>query len=220
MCSSDLVAQLFGTAVLADAVHDVRAAAAWLAAEGFDHLIVAGYSLGATVAIHAAARELPLPLRGVAAFGAAWSLPQSSRERMKRCGAAPSYEELVELCRPYADRAPRDDLELVVHRMYGAEDLPRYAGVYTARTWWHSRGPEAPAAEAHRHIGDIAAPVLLVQGTDDVIVDPADAGRLADRARDAGNGDVTVAMLEGQGHGFTDHAATAAAACAWLTRVA
>ena len=34
------------------------------------------------------------------------------------------------------------------------------------------------AAKAHLQIGRVDAPVLLVQGTEDIIVDPADAERL------------------------------------------
>jgi acetyl esterase/lipase len=214
------VAQIFGTALLPDSLADVRAAVRWLAAEGYDHLVVAGYSLGATVAIYVASMDLGLPLLGVACLGTAWSVPEGSRARMERCGAAPSYDELVALCRPYASRPAAEDLPLVIHRMYLGDDAPHAAGVYTARTWWHSRGPEAEAAEAHRHIGGIRAPVLLVQGAEDVIVDPADAERLAWRAREGGNADVTVAMLDGMGHDFGDHDRTIDAVRQWLARVA
>jgi dienelactone hydrolase len=214
------LAQLFGTAIFPDVLEDVRAAVGWLAEEGFDRAIVSGYSLGGTAAAYAAADDLGLPLAGMLGLGTAWSLPESSRARMNRCGAAPSYEELVSLCRPYAAASPEEDVSLVVHRMYLPDDAPHAAGVYTARTWWHSRGPEAEAAMACRQIGRIRAPILLVQGTADAIVDPGDAARLAEQARREGNGDVTVAMLEGEGHGFADHEATFAAIRDWLDRVA
>ena len=42
--------------------------------------------------------------------------------------------------------------------------------VYTYRTWWHSRGPAAYAAMAFRQIGQVWAPILLVQGTGDEVV--------------------------------------------------
>ena len=214
------LAQLFGTAIFPEVLDDVRAAVAWLKSEGFDHVLISGYSLGATAAAYVAAEDLGLPLVGMLGLGTAWSTPESSRARMQRCGAAPSYDELVPLCRPYAKASPDDDVSLVIHRMYLPDDAPHAAGVYTARTWWHSRGPEAEAAMAYRHIGRIPAPVLLVQGTADVIVEPGDAARLAERARHEGHGDVTVAMLDGEGHGFADHEATFAAIKGWLERVA
>lgn len=214
------VSQLFGTAVLEDVLEDVRAATAWVAGEGYDHVLVSGYSLGATAAMYCAAHELPLPVVGVVGLGTAWSLPESSRARMDRCGSAPSYDELVELCRPYADAAPEDDISLVIHRMYLPDDAPHAAGVYTARTWWHSRGPDSQAAKAHLQISRIKAPVLLVQGTEDIIVDPGDAERLAASAREAGHDDVTVRMVEGTGHDFGDHDATFAAIRDWLLATA
>ena len=214
------VSQLFGTAVLEDVLEDVRAATAWLAGEGYDHVLVSGYSLGATVALYCAAHDLGLPIVGAVGLGTAWSLPESSRARMDRCGAAPSYDELVEICRPYGDASPEDDISLVIHRMYLAEDSPRAAGVYTARTWWHSRGPDSEAAKAYQHIGRVPAPVLLVQGTEDIIVAPDDAERLAGRARADGHADVEVRMLEGVGHDFGDHDATFGALRDWLLRVA
>ncbi len=214
------LAQLFGTAIFPEVLDDVRAAVAWLKSEGFDHVLISGYSLGATAAAYVAAEDLGLPLVGMLGLGTAWSTPESSRARMQRCGAAPSYDELVPLCRPYAKASPDDDVSLVIHRMYLPDDAPHAAGVFTARSWWHSRGPEAEAAMAFRHIGRIPAPVLLVQGTADVIVEPGDAARLAERARQEGHGDVTVAMLDGEGHGFADHEATFAAIKGWLERVA
>jgi len=214
------VSQLFGTAVLEDVLDDVRSAASWLAGEGYDHLLISGYSLGATAAFYCAAHDLGLPLVGAVGLGTAWSLPESSRARMDRCGAAPSYEELVELCRPYADVAPGDDISLVIHRMYLPDDAPHAAGVYTARTWWHSRGPDSEAAKAFLHVGKVPAPILLVQGTDDVIVAPDDADRLAAHARAEGHGDVTLRMLDGVGHDFGDHDATFGALRDWLLRVA
>lgn len=214
------VSQIFGTSLLSDSLVDIRAAVGWLAGEGYDHVIVAGYSLGATAAMYVAAHDLGLPIAGVACLGTAWSMPESSRDRMNRCGAAPSYDELVEICRPYAALGPDDDTTVVIHRMYLPDDAPHAAGAYTARSWWYSRGPEADAAKAYLHIGEISAPILLVQGTADLIVDPDDAERLAVRARDEGNADVTVAMLTGVGHDFGDRDATARAVSDWLLRVA
>jgi dienelactone hydrolase len=213
------VAQMFGTAVLEDVLEDVRAAVGWLAGEGYDHVLLSGYSLGATAAIWCAAQDLGLPVCGAVGFGTAWSLPESSRARMERCGSAPSYEELVELCRPYADVAAEDDMSLVIHRMYLPDDAPRAAGIYTARTWWHSRGPDADAAKAHLHVGRVPAPILLVQGDEDVIVSPGDAARLAEAARRDGHTDVTVRMLAGVGHEFADQDATVAAVRTWLSEI-
>ena len=89
------------------------------------------------------------------------------RRRADRYGAAPGYEELTELVRQAigADPdAPEHDRLFVVEGSRGPSRRPADSEVYTYRTWWHSRGPAATAAMAHRQIGAVSAPILLVQG--------------------------------------------------------
>jgi alpha-beta hydrolase superfamily lysophospholipase len=194
------VSQLFGGALFEEALADLDAAVAWLAGRGADGLVVSGYSLGAVLAVRYAAQAGP-GLRGLIGLGTAWSLPQSTERRMAETGAEPPYAEAARRARPGHGPADPDDL-LVIEGAYGPTAAPRHAGVYTHRTWWHTRGPRATDAMAHLHIHDVGAPVLLVQGTADAVVDPADADRLAERARAAGNRSVTVAAIEGVGHSF------------------
>jgi alpha-beta hydrolase superfamily lysophospholipase len=195
------VSQLFGGAVFEDALADLDAGAAWLRDQGYGDLVVSGYSLGATLAVRyaAAAGER---VQGLVGLGTAWSLPQSTARRMAACGAEPSYADAAEQAREAdAGGAGHDEL-LVIRNAYGSTGAPRDAGVYTHRTWWHTRGPEADAAMSFRHLGRVTAPILLVQGSADVLVDPSDADRLAGAARAAGQPDVTVAAIDGVGHSF------------------
>ena len=72
---------------------------------------------------------------------------------------------------------------------------------------------------ACRQIGQVRAPILLVQGTADTMVSPEQAERLAGVAREAGNPDVEVALLDGVEHGFAGgEQPAAAAAVRWLDR--
>ncbi len=213
------VSQLFGGALFEEALADLAGGVDWLAAEGYDGVVVSGYSLGAVLATRFARTLAPPLLRGHVAFGNAWALPESTRRKMDANSATPSYAELARDCAAAVARG--DDPIVVAHRAYGADDAPRHAGVYTAATWWHSRGPEAADAETHRHIGAVEAPVLLVQGDADVVVEPEEAGRLADVARAAGHPDVEVALVPGAGHSFAGHEdAVVAAVVDWLARVA
>jgi pimeloyl-ACP methyl ester carboxylesterase len=198
------VSQIFGEALFEETAEDVEGAVALLAREGFDGVVVSGYSLGAVMAIRAAAGKLPLPVRGLLTFGASADLPESTRRLMDANDARPGYEEMVALTRPAAGR-PQDDFPVVVRRAYLPSDAPRGAGVYTARTWWHSRGPAAIDSRSHRWIGRVDAPILLVQGTEDAIVAPEDADRLADIARAAGR-EAEIARIEGAGHSFHGYA--------------
>lgn len=213
------VSQLFGGALFEQALADLAAGVDWLRGEGFDAVVVSGYSLGAVLATRFARTLAPPLLRGHLAFGNTWALPGSTRRKMDAHDARPSYAELAARCA--AALGGGEDPIVVAHRAYGADDAPRHAGVYTAATWWHSRGPEASDAEPHRHLPAVAAPILLVQGDADVVVDPAEARRLAAAARAAGHRDVEVAVVADAGHSFAGHEEEVlAAVTAWLWRVA
>jgi dipeptidyl aminopeptidase/acylaminoacyl peptidase len=199
------VGQLFGQAIFEDAIRDVDAAVVWLRDQGFDTIVLSGYSSGATLATRYAATHHVPDLRALVCLGNPWGLPQAMRERADRFGATPGYEELagiVEEAIGDDPDAPDRDRLFLVERSRGPTRTPPDSEVYTYRTWWHSRGPAAVPAMAHRQIGQVWAPILLVQGTADDVVAYEEAERLAEVARAAGNRDVTVAAIEGVGHSF------------------
>ncbi len=213
------VSQIFGSAVFEEALADLTAGVAWLGSQGFDRVVVSGYSLGAVLATRFAAELAPPRLVALMTFGNAVGLPNSARRRMALSGARPSYDDLAAECRD-ALEAGRDRI-VVARRAYAPSDAPRSAGVYTAGTWWHSRGPEAVDAMTDRHIGRVRAPILLVQGDADEVVLAEEAPALAEVARAAGNHQVEVAMVPGVGHSFAGGEAEAVgAALDWLARVA
>jgi dipeptidyl aminopeptidase/acylaminoacyl peptidase len=115
--------------------------------------------------------------------------------------------------------APEDDRLFVVEQSRGPSRGPGDSEVYTYRTWWHSRGPSATSAMAFRQIGQVWAPVLLVQGTSDEVVLFEEAVALSQVARAAGNRDVTVTRIDGAGHSFAGHEIeTLDAVLSWLRR--
>lgn len=199
------VGQLFGQAIFEEAVRDVRAAMAWLGERGYEAIVLSGYSSGATLATRVAALHEGPGLAGLVCLANPWGLPQSMHRRADRYGAEPGYDELSELVREALGDdpdAPGRDRLFVVEGSRGPSRRPSDSEVYTYRTWWHSRGPAATGAMAHRQIGGVAAPILLVQGDADQVVEPGEAEALARVARDAGNRDVTVVAIEGVDHSF------------------
>jgi acetyl esterase/lipase len=199
------VGQLFGQAIFDEAVRDVRAAIAWLRDQGFEAIVLSGYSSGATLSTRVAALHSEPDLAGLVCLANPWGLPQSMRRRADRYGATPGYEELSELVRRAIGddpEAPEHDRLFVVEGSRGPSRRPSDSEVYTYRTWWHSRGPAASSAMAHRQIGAVASPILLVQGNADEVVELDEAEALARVAREAGNRDVTVVTLDGVGHSF------------------
>ena len=214
------VGQLFGQAIFDDAIRDVEAAVRWLREQGFDTIVLSGYSSGATLATRFAATHHVPDLRGLVCLGNPWGLPQSMQRRSEQYGARPDYAELVQTVRRAIGGnpdAPEDDRLFVVEHSRGPSSRPADGEVYTYRTWWHSRGPAATSAMAFRQIGQVWAPVLLVQGTSDDVVQFEEAVALAGVARAAGNRDVTVIRIDDAGHAFRGHEiATLDAVVSWL----
>jgi dipeptidyl aminopeptidase/acylaminoacyl peptidase len=214
------VGQLFGQAIFEEAIRDVEAAVRWLREEGFDTIVLSGYSSGAALATRFAATHHVPDLRGLVCLGSPWGLPQAMKSRADRYGARPEYRELVEMVRraigANPDR-PEDDRLFVVEQSRGPTPRPADSEVYTYRTWWHSRSPNATPAMAFRQIGQVWAPILLVQGTADEVVRFEEAVALAEVARAAGNPDVTVIRLDDAGHSFSGHEIpTLDAVISWL----
>ncbi len=206
--------QIFGGALFEDALLDIGAAIDALGRRGFDGVVLSGYSLGANLAARAVAEHWSLPVRGAVLIGTAQSLPASSQRRMDRLGTDPSYAALVERCR--AAIADGREEVLVVRRLYGPTLEPHLSGVYTTSTWWHSRGPEAVDAVADRHLAAARCPILLVQGTADTVVDPADATAIAEAVRTSG-GDAQIAWIDGADHLMgAHHTELVDAVCAWV----
>lgn len=214
------VGQLFGDAIFDDALRDIEAALRWLREQNYDQIILSGYSSGATLATRYAAVHHDPNVRGLLCLGNPWGLPQSLQRRSERFGARPNYRDLVSHVRRAIGHDPNDadaDRMFVIEQSRGPSPQPRDSEVYTYRTWWTSRGPNATSAMAFRQIGQVWTPILLIQGTADEVVDPDEAWALADVARKAGNHDVQVVPIPGAKHSFKDREIPALeAAIRWL----
>jgi pimeloyl-ACP methyl ester carboxylesterase len=198
------VGQLFGKAIFEDAVKDIAAAWGWLQTEGYDSVVVCGYSSGATLAARYVATHPLHAIRGLVSISGPWGLPESLEERSRTWGAEPSYEEIVarlgEVVGEGTPDSPADDRLFVIEQSRGPTRRPRDSEVYTYRTWWHSRGPEAHAAQAYRQLPHVTVPTLFTQGDADDVVLPEEAERQAALMREAGNDRVHVARIPGATH--------------------
>jgi alpha-beta hydrolase superfamily lysophospholipase len=137
-------------------------------------------------------------------LGAPWGLPEALEVRAAKWGASPSYDELYERANQivHDPTGAMADRLFVIEHSRGPSAQPQHSEIYTYRTWWHSRGPEATAAKTHLQIGQVRAPILLVQGNADIIVAHEEAFALADIARAAGNDRVQVSIIDGADHFF------------------
>ena len=215
------VGQLFGQAIFEEAIRDVEAAVRWLRAHDYDTIILSGLLerrharhplRGHPPRARPARPRLPRQPLGPAPVDAA---PGRALRRGSRLRRADRHRAARDRRQPRRARG-RPPLR---GRAQPRARAPRPADseVYTYRTWWHSRGPAATAAMAFRQIGQVWAPILLVQGTGDDVVQFEEAVALAHVARTAGNRDVTVIRINDAPHSFEGHEIdTLDAVTSWL----
>lgn len=212
----------FGTGLLDRVPMDIDAAVAALRRRGYRRIVLVGYSMGSTMVTHYQARYATPEVVGVCTIAHPLSLPASLRRRWERFGSEPSYNEMAGIVQRGlggTDDATRDRI-IIVERASGPSSRPEHAEIWTYRTWWHSRGPEALSAESRRWVGILRVPLALIQAGDDLLI-PRDEGvQLAKLAREGGCPEVHLEYVEGADHVFTDCQDLAVeAARAWITRL-
>jgi len=190
--------QIMGEGIFDDTIKDIDAAIELLKKEGFRHIFILGYSLGANIAAYYAAKRLDPSVRGLILEGCAFSLPDSQRERWKKWDSIPSYDEVYSKAKEILGSNPyksTNDQIFIVYRAWGPTFGPFHTEVFTYKTWWFMRGPEAYNAMTYKLISKVKVPVLFLQGENDDILEAWEAKELARLVCDAGNFDVTVKYI-------------------------
>ena len=190
---------------------------------GHQRLVLLGYSLGATMVTSYQAQHHPDEVVGLCTLAHPMSLPGSLRRRWERFGAAPDYATVAGRARAMletGDGVDGPDEIFVVERASGPTRAPEHAEIWTYRTWWHSRGPQARHAVSAEWIGAVGVPVALLQAGDDTIVPPSDGAELAAIARTSGVPDVRLVSVPDANHVFTDREDAVVRQCVvWLDEV-
>lgn len=174
----------FGTGLVNRVPLDIDAAMGLLRRIGYRRVILAGYSMGATLVTYYQAVHEPPEVVGVCTFAHPLSLPGALRHRWEKYGSEPSYSEMtIRAHRSLSVVTPEDngDRIVIVRRAAGPTDAPEHAEVWTYRTWWASRGPEATAAVSGRWVGALRVPLAILQADADRLV-PASDGTSLERA--------------------------------------
>lgn len=197
------VGQMTGQGIFDDTINDIDAAMELLTQEGFQNIYILGYSLGAGMVVHwAAKRQHPL-VKGLILEGAGFSLPDSRRKRWEKWRSSPTYAEVYERAKailgadPY--RAPYDEV-FVVYQCSGPSREPIDSEIYTYKTWWFMIGPEAHNAMTHKHIAKVNVPMLLLRGEHDPLVEPWETEALAQIIQEAGRTKFNVRQISKAGH--------------------
>lgn len=139
-------------------------------------------------------------IRGIMAVATPYSMSDTIRRRWNRFGSEPTYDEVFQkaqrLCTPTPEKSSSQDEIVVVKRAHGYTARPEHTDIYTLKTWWSLAGPEAEGAQAHRHVGQIRLPLLLVHGSRDEIIQRSEFEGLCRLANKSGNREVTAILLD------------------------
>jgi dienelactone hydrolase len=195
----------FGAGLLDRTHHDVDAAVVALRRRGVSRIILLGYSMGATMVCHYQAVYAPPEVEGVCTIAHPMSLPQALRRRWERFGSSPTYAEMT----ARAGRAmlqgddPAHDRIVIVTRAKGPTERPQDAEIWTYRTWWHSRGPEALHAESRRWVGILRVPLAIIQAERDPLIDGEEGRELRRLALAGGCPEVHLEYVPGADHIFS-----------------
>jgi len=201
--------QINGMGIFDDTLKDIDAAVDVLAREGFRNIFILGYSLGASMLAYWASKRDHPNVRGLIFEGLHYSLPDTKKRLFRKWKSMPAYEELYERAKSVLGDNPYnspDDETFVVYRCTGPTMEPMHDEIYTCKTWWFMIGPEAHCAMAHKHIGKVKLPFLIMRGEGDFLVDEWEPGALARIAREAGNEGVWVRQIAGARHECMENA--------------
>ena len=194
----------FGFGIFDDAVKQIDAGCEFLRQSGFKKIIVAGHGLGGCMAIRYGAlannSAMYSDIVGIIAVATPYSMSDTIRRRWERFGSEPSYDEVCQRAQqlfkqPAEDRPAQDEI-IAVKRAHGYTARPEHSDIYTLKTWWSLAGPEAEGAQAHRHVGQIRLPLLVVHGSRDEMIQRSEFEGLCRLASKSGNREVTAILLD------------------------
>jgi len=197
------IGRIKGERIFDDAIMDIEAAVDILKGMGFYRIYILGYSVGSNLAVYYAS-QCPNPnVRGIILECCTYSLPESHKKRLSKWESVPSYDEIYEKAKEILKPDPYTSLNdtiLVIARAWGPTLKPRHFGIYTYRTWWFMKGPEATKTKAYKLISQVKIPILFLRGENDRLVESQETIKLASIAKKAGNFDVTIKYIPDARH--------------------
>jgi alpha-beta hydrolase superfamily lysophospholipase len=195
--------QIFGGGIFDDSVRDIDAAIDALAEEGFNKIYVLGWSLGANITVYYAVRGAHKNVKGIILEGCSSSLPLSHKRRLDKWGSIPSYEHIYEIAKKVLTPDPsetKNDRIFVVYRAWGPSFDPSDCEMFSYRTWWYMRSPEAQNAKTNEIIAGVKVPVLFIHGEHDDVVAADEVNELLGILKKAGNRKAELRFIPGAKH--------------------
>ena len=195
--------QIMGTGIFPEAAWDVECSVRALTKEGFENIYILGYSMGANIAVDYVDRSPDSPVKGLILEGCSYSLPESQKKRLDRWQSIPRYDDVCSKARMVLGAEPeisKNDQIFIIYRAWGDSLNPSDVEMFTYKTWWFMRGPEAARAKTCDIMDGVSVPVLFIHGADDDIVFPDEPRRLAEILKAAGNSAVDTTYVPDAAH--------------------
>lgn len=215
--------QIMGEGIFNDSIKDVHESVNVLKKEGFKNIYVLGYSLGANLAAYFTSQTKNPGIKGLILEGCSYSLPESQRRRLEKNGSLPRYEDIYRRAKQILGSNPnssKNDQIFIVYRAWGDSFNPVDIEMFTYRTWWFMRSPEAHHAKTCDMIHKIKIPILFIHGEDDDVVDPREPKELMKILNAAGNKNVKIKYIPDAKHDCMENPeATVDAIVSWLSKL-
>ena len=195
--------QILGEGIFIDSVNEIKESVDTLIEMGFKNIYILGYSLGANLSVYYATSTKNPPIKGLILEGCSSSLPESQKRRLDKNNSIPKYEDIYRRAKeilgsdPYT--SPNDQV-FIVYRAWGDSFNPIDVEMFTYRTWWFMRSPEAVHAKTSQLISEIKLPVLFIHGENDDVVDTWEPKELEKVLIDSGNSNVSLKYITDAKH--------------------
>ncbi len=217
------IGRIKGERIFDDTIMDIEAAVDVLGDMGFIRIYILGYSLGSNLTVYYAS-QCPTPnVRGIILEGCTYSLPESHKKSLSKWESVPSYDEIYEKAKEILKPDPYTSLNdtiLVIARAWGPTLKPRHFGIFTYKTWWFMKGPEATKTKTYKLIPKVKIPILFLRGENDRLVESQETIKLASIAKEAGNSDVTIKYIPDARHDCMENPTdTTEAIVGWISLV-
>ena len=213
--------QIMGDGIFEKSNQDIEESVKVLKEEGFKNIYILGYSLGANLAVYYTTSAKDQGVRGLILEGCSYSLPDSHRRRLEKFNSLPQYDDIYKRAKgiiganPYD---PKNDQIFIVYRAWGESFNPIDIEMFTYRTWWFMRSPEAEQAKTCDLISEVKIPILFIHGEIDDIVDTWEPKELKKILEEAGNTDVELEYIPDAKHDCMENPqATVKAITTWLS---
>ena len=213
--------QMFGGAIFDESIMDIEAAVNVLVKEGFRKIIILGWSLGANISVYYAVNNSNPNVKGLILEGCSSSLPLSNKKRLEKWNSIPSYDHIYDIAKKVLKPDPvttQNDRVFIIYRAWGPTFDPSDVELFTYRTWWFMRSPEAYNAKTNEIIAGVKIPILFIHGDNDYVVGAKEPESLVDILNSSGNQDVQLTFIPDAKHDCMENpTATVDTLIKWLS---